>query len=179
VYGEVTLEVAGDDLTGLDAEAGGHRIQRIPPTERKGRIHTSTVTVAVMSPNNVKTVVRDSDLKVEWYSGSGAGGQHRNKVQCCCRLTHIPTGTMATAQTRSRQNSYKLARETIVERVESAAASKHKHETSMDRKQQMGSGMRGDKRRTYRFQDDMLKDHETGRSASCEQVLAGFFELLW
>lgn len=132
-----------------------------------------------MSPQDVRTVVRDSDLRIEWYSGSGAGGQNRNKCQCCCRLTHLPTGTVATSQTRSRHNSYKLARETIVERVEAAANMKHGHAVALDRKQQVGTGMRGDKRRTYRFQDDIVKDHITERSTTCTKVLNGYFDLLW
>lgn len=179
MHGETQIEVAGEDLSALDKEAGGHRIQRIPPTERKGRVHTSTVTVAVMSSVFVKTTVRESDLKVEWYSGSGAGGQHRNKTQNSCRMTHVPTGHTATAQTRSRQNSYQLALKTLVARVEGASAAQQVREDAKDRKQQVGSGMRGDKIRTYRFQDDMVKDHITGNSNSCLKVLNGYFDLLW
>lgn len=179
MYGETLIEFTGDDLSAMDNESGGHRIQRIPPTERKGRIHTSTVTVAVMASFYQKQEVREGDLKIEWYSGSGAGGQHRNKHMNSCRLTHVPTGHVATAQTRSRQNSYQLALKAITERVEASATAKHGREESHDRKQQVGSGMRGDKIRTYRFQDDMVKDHQTGASATCTKVLAGFFDLLW
>lgn len=123
--------------------------------------------------------INDSDLKVEWYSGTGAGGQHRNKHQNSCRITHIPTGVVATAQRRSRQNSYDEARATIVDRVLSAAVSSYHKDISQDRKKQVGSGMRGDKIRTYRFQDDRVQDHATGKSASCEKVLKGNFNLLW
>ena len=123
--------------------------------------------------------ISDSDLKVEWYSGTGAGGQHRNKHQNSCRITHIPTGVVATAQCRSRQNSYDEARAAIVDRVLSAAKSSYHKDVSQDRKKQVGSGMRGDKIRTYRFQDDRVQDHVTGKSASCEKVLKGNFNLLW
>lgn len=123
--------------------------------------------------------ISDSDLKVEWYSGTGAGGQHRNKHQNSCRITHIPTGVVATAQCRSRQNSYDEARAAIVDRVLSAAVSSYHKDISQDRKKQVGSGMRGDKIRTYRFQDDRVQDHVTGKSASCEKVLKGNFNLMW
>ena len=123
--------------------------------------------------------ISDSDLKVEWYSGTGAGGQYRNKHQNSCRVTHIPTGVVATAQCRSRQNSYDEARAAIVDRVLSAAVSSYHENISQDRKKQVGSGMRGDKIRTYRFQDDRVQDHVTGKSASCEKVLKGNFNLLW
>ena len=102
---------------GLDNEPGGHRIQRVPPTERKGRVHTSTVTVAVLDPSIAQTAIQDRDLRVEWYSGTGAGGQYRNKHQNSCRITHIPTGIQATAQCRSRENSYTEARAAIEQRV--------------------------------------------------------------
>lgn len=123
--------------------------------------------------------INESDLKIEWYSGTGAGGQHRNKHQNSCRLTHLPTGVLVTAQCRSRQNSYDQARAEIVERVLSSARNLYHKDVSLDRKKQVGSGMRGDKIRTYRFQDDRVQDHITGKSASCEKVLKGNFNLMW
>lgn len=179
MFGETQIEVTGEDLSKLDKEAGGHRIQRTPQTEKRGRVHTSTVTVAVMSSIFVKTVIREQDLQIEWYSGSGAGGQHRNKHMNSCRLKHLPSGHVATAQTRSRQNSYQSALKALTERVEGANDARQVRADALDRKQQVGSGMRGDKIRTYRFQDDMVKDHQSGASASCLKVLAGHFELLW
>ncbi len=171
--------VEGTDLSGLENEAGGHRIQRVPPTERKGRVHTSTVTVAIIDESTPKIKVLDADLKIEWYSGTGAGGQHRNKHQNSCRITHLPTGIVATAQTRSRQNSLDQAKSTIFEMVDNLVKEQYNNSIACDRKQQVGSGMRGDKIRTYRFQDDVVKDHRTDRSASTKKVLAGNFELLW
>lgn len=179
--GECSLEVQGADLSGLDNEPGGHRIQRVPPTERKGRVHTSTVTVAIIdaeSPASQQTIP-DTDLKIEWYSGTGAGGQHRNKHQNSCRITHIPSGTVATAQCRSRQNSYDEAMAAIQQRVDSEFKRQYNSSVASDRKQQVGSGMRGDKIRTYRFQDDRVQDHLTGQSAKCSAVLKGNIDLLW
>ena len=171
--------VEGTDLSGLENECGGHRIQRVPPTERKGRVHTSTVTVAIIDESTPKIKVSDADLKIEWYSGTGAGGQHRNKHQNSCRITHIPSGILATAQCRSRQNSLDLARKTVEERLDNLVKTSYNNSIASDRKQQVGSGMRGDKIRTYRFQDDVVKDHLTDKSASVKKVLAGNFDLLW
>lgn len=177
--GETHLEIEGTDLQGLYHEPGGHRIQRVPPTERKGRVHTSTVTVAIIDPHEVVTTIRDTDLRIEWYSGTGAGGQHRNKHQNSCRITHIPTGTVATAQCRSRENSLNEAMTAIKERIDLMTQNKYNTEVANNRRQQVGSGMRGDKIRTYRFQDDVVKDHITDKTASAKKVLAGNFDLLW
>lgn len=160
-------------------EAGGHRIQRVPPTERKGRVHTSTVTVAVIDPAVIATTIAESDLKIEWYSGTGAGGQHRNKHQNSARVTHIPTGIVVTSQCRSRQNSLAEALATIQSRVDQILQASYNHSVASDRRAQVGSGMRGDKIRTYRFQDDRVQDHVTGKTATTKKVLAGNFDLLW
>lgn len=179
--GECSIAVEGADLSGLDNEPGGHRIQRVPPTERKGRVHTSTVTVAVIDriegigPSSIP----QSDLKIEWYSGTGAGGQHRNKHQNSCRITYIPSGVVATAQTRSRQSSYEQAMAAIQTAVDNSAERLYNSNIASDRKSQVGSGMRGDKIRTYRFQDDRVQDHISGKTSSVKKVMNGNFDLLW
>lgn len=160
-------------------ESGGHRIQRVPPTERKGRVHTSTVTVAVIDPAVQQISVEDKDLKIEWYSGTGAGGQHRNKHQNSCRITHISTGMVATAQCRSRENSLAEAKQSIMEKIDNKFKTQYNNEVACDRKSQVGSGMRGDKIRTYRFQDDVVKDHISDKVANAKKVLQGNFDLLW
>lgn len=177
--GELAIEVEGQDLTNLYNECGGHRIQRVPPTERKGRVHTSTVTVAVIEQNNLSISIKESDLKIEWYSGTGAGGQYRNKHQNSCRITHIPTGVVVTSQCRSRNNSYAEAFAAIEQRVLSSSRKSFESQISSERKKQVGSGMRGDKIRTYRFQDDNVQDHISAKTANCSKVLKGYFDLLW
>jgi peptide chain release factor 1 len=142
-------------------------------------VHTSTVTVAVIDPAEIKTTIQQKDLRVEWYSGTGAGGQHRNKHQNSCRITHIPSGVVATAQCRSRENSYNEALSAIQERVDNNTQTVYNDAVASDRKKQVGSGMRGDKIRTYRFQDDKVQDHLTGKVANATKVLAGNFDLLW
>lgn len=171
--------VEGADLSGLQNEPGGHRIQRVPPTERKGRVHTSTVTVAVVDPQVISTAIAEHDLEIEWYSGTGAGGQYRNKHQNSCRITHRPTGITAKSECRSRTNSLAEAMSAIQKRVDQLLQSKYNDNLASNRKAQVGTGMRGDKIRTYRFQDDRVQDHITGKTSSVKKVLAGNFDLLW
>jgi peptide chain release factor 1 len=136
--------------------------------------------VAIIHPGEIKRVTfNERDFKIEWYSGTGAGGQHRNKHQNSCRITHIPSSEIVTAQCRSRENSLNEAKTEIMVRLNSVARNGQLLELAADRKAQVGSGERGDKIRTYRFQDNLVKDHRTGRSAACDRVMAGNFDLLW
>lgn len=176
----VVLKVEGQDLSQLEKEAGGHRIQRIPPTERKGRTHTSTVTVAVMPHDpHQEVVIREQDLVIEWYSGTGKGGQNRNKVQACCRLRHIPSGVVVTAQTRSRINSEQEARRELKKRLTSSQTSSIREAQASKRKDQVGTGQRGDKIRTIQFQNNVAQDHRNGKRITAEQYLKGNMNLLW
>jgi len=156
-------------------------VQRVPLSERNGRVHSSTVTVSVLPDTGQGTplTVPDTDLQLEWYSGSGAGGQHRNKHQNSVRIRHLPTGIMVTAQCRKREESLRQARAALLDRLSSlAGADSHGRENAV-RSDQVGTGMRADKRRTYRFRDDRVQDHLTGRSAACSAVMRGRFDLLW
>jgi peptide chain release factor 1 len=139
------------------------------------------VTVAVIDADSAVATssIPDNQLRIEWYSGTGAGGQHRNKHQNSCRITHIPTGEVATAQCRSRQNSLDMAMNDIKTRIDNLAKNLYNSNIASNRKQQVGSGMRGDKIRTYRFQDDVVKDHLTDKTASVKKVMSGNFDLLW
>lgn len=121
----------------------------------------------------------ESDFIIEWYSGSGSGGQHRNKHMNSCRLTHVPTNTVRTAQTRNRQSSYKDAMDSLIAHLDNLYSQERRKVFDDIRKDQMGSGMRGDKTRTYRFRDDRVEDHQTGKGASCKKVMSGNFDLLW
>jgi len=138
------------------------------------------VTVAVIEPTTVQQLqIPKHDLNVEWYSGTGAGGQHRNKHQNSCRITHIPSKVVVTAQCRSRQNSFDQAMSTLQIRLDNEFKKQYSNNVAVERKQQVGSGMRGDKIRTYRFQDDVVKDHTTNKAASVKRVMQGNFDLLW
>lgn len=121
----------------------------------------------------------ERDFRVEWYSGTGCGGQHRNKHQNSCRITHIPTGMVATAQCRSRETSLLQAKQAILQKVNGHQQEAFSSSESADRKAQVGSGERGDKIRTYRFQDNITKDHRTGKTAPTGRVMDGHFDALW
>ena len=139
------------------------------------------MTVAVIDTSEplIKVAIPSGDLKIEWYSGTGAGGQYRNKHQNSCRITHIPTGTIAKSECRSRQNSLESAMAELQQRVDTEQKRQYNNNIANNRKTQVGSGMRGDKIRTYRFQDDIVQDHLTEKRAKCSQILKGNIDLLW
>lgn len=189
----------GPDAGLLLNEAGGHRVQRVPPTERRGRVHTSTVTVAVLQgegdrrqkaqrrhPHRSAEEIdhpcarrSESDFKVEWFRGSGAGGQHRNKHANSARVIHLPTGMRQERQGRKREANLLAARTALDELLDSLVEQDTKKMTDAVRTSQIGSGMRGDKRRTYRFQDDVVTDHVSGKRGRLSNVLKGNFDTLW
>lgn len=133
----------------------------------------------MLEPGQTNAEVRAEDLHVEWYSGSGAGGQHRNKHQNSARVTHVPTGIVKTAQTRSRESSLREATEAITQAVLMQTRSRVDAAQAAEVAGQIGSGMRGDKRRTYRERDDAVRDDRTGKSACYSDVMRGRFDLLW
>lgn len=178
----LTLEIEGKGAEHLTNEAGALRIQRVPPTEHRGRVHSSTVTVAVLDQASVVTKFdqrSETDFSVSWYSGSGAGGQNRNKVQCCVRMTHLPTGIVRTAQTRSRQNSFDNAQAEINQELDRLSGYAADEMANGVRRGQVGSGERSDKRRTIRFQDDLVKDHVTGKSMTATDFMKGKMDKMW
>lgn len=146
-------------------EPGGHRWQRIPPNEKRGRVHTSTITVAVLpEPTPTQVVLRDADLDFATCRGSGAGGQHRNKTESAVVLKHLPTGLMVRCENeRSQAQNKETARSVLRARLWQLEQERASGARADDRKRQVGSGMRGDKRRTIRTQDDVVNDHETGK----------------
>jgi len=143
-------------------------------------VHTSTVTVAVLDPAETRIIdIQGKDLRIEWFSGTGAGGQHRNKHQNSCRLTHLPTGLVVTAQTRNRDSSLKQAKDELVSRLRKNAEFEHMVESGMAKKRQIGSGMRGDKIRTIRFQDDKATDHRNDKRIKASDYMKGGMHKLW
>jgi peptide chain release factor 1 len=144
-------------------EAGGHRWQRIPPTERRGRVQTSTVTVAVLDPEP-QQAHRLNMVHVEIVAsrGSGPGGQHRNKTESCITATHRPTGISVRIDMRSQHESRRIALGVLGAKLAELASGSVQVERDATRRGQIGAGMRGDKVRTYRTQDDRVTDHRTG-----------------
>lgn len=156
-------------------ESGGHRWQRVPPTEKRGRVHTSTITVAVLSePTETQVVIRDSDLDVQTCRGSGAGGQHRNKRDTAVQMRHIPTGVVVRCESeRSQHSNRETALAVLRARVWEMREAQRTGAIAEDRRRQVGSGMRGDKRRTIRTQDDQVNDHVSGKSWRYKDYVRG------
>lgn len=146
-------------------EAGGHRWQRVPPTEKRGRVQTSTITVAVMDADLVDQIapINYRDVVIQTVRGSGPGGQHRNKTESCVVATHSPTGITVRIDGRSQNQNKQAALKLLASRVFTANEEQVVAQRIAERKQQVGSGMRGDKIRTYRTQDDQVNDHRTGQ----------------
>lgn len=156
-------------------EAGGHRWQRIPPNEKRGRVHTSTITVVVLpEPLAVEVALPDKELVWSVCRGTGSGGQKRNKTESTVLLKHVPTGIQVRCETtRSQLKNRELALALLRARLWEAAQSRLHSERATERKQQQGSGMRGDKRRTIRCQDGQVTDHLTGRKWELKAYLRG------
>jgi peptide chain release factor 1 len=147
-------------------ESGGHRWQRIPPNERRGRVHTSTITVAVLpEPHEEALVLRERDLEWKTSRGSGAGGQHRNKTESAVDLTHLPTKITVHCETeRSQHENRRLALARLRARLRADKLATDRAGADASRRAQVGQGMRGDKRRTIRCQEGLVVDHETERT---------------
>lgn len=135
-----------------------------------------------MTDSGAHPVTRDdllSECRVEWFSGSGAGGQHRNKHMNSARVIHLPTGLRRECQGRKREGNLRDALAALAGDLERARVGRAASEANSIRSGQVGSGMRGDKRRTYRFQDDSVVDHVTGARARCRDLMSGKFSLMW
>lgn len=162
-FKEVILHIKGKNVYGhLKYESGVHRVQRVPLTETSGRVHTSTVTVAVFPEmeEEVKFEIDPEDLKIDVYRAGGAGGQHVNKTESAVRITHLPTNVVVTCQDdRSQHKNKEKAMKMLKSRL--LVAQKEKQELAMQqqRKEQVGSGMRAEKTRTYNYPQNRVSDH--------------------
>ncbi|MBI3307061.1 MAG: peptide chain release factor 1 [Candidatus Omnitrophica bacterium] len=162
-------------------ESGIHRVQRVPETEASGRIHTSAVTVAVLPEADEKEVeIESKDLKIDVYRASGAGGQHVNKTESAVRITHIPTGTVVACQDERSQHKNKTKAMRILRaRIYEMMQEKQHQEVAKARKEQVGSGDRSGKIRTYNFPDQRVTDHRIGLTLhSLNDILDGHLDEL-
>ena len=142
-------------------EAGGHRVQRVPETESGGRIHTSAATVAVLpEADEVEFDVSPSDLQIDTFRASGAGGQHVNKTESAIRITHLPTGVVVECQDeRSQHKNKDRAMKILRSKLYEAEQERHNAEIAAERKSQVGSGDRSERVRTYNFPQNRVTDH--------------------
>ncbi|MBK8443939.1 MAG: peptide chain release factor 1 [Sphingobacteriales bacterium] len=161
-FKEISLEISGEQVYGeLKYESGVHRVQRVPETEAKGRVHTSAATVAVLpEADEVDVQINPADLRVDTYRASGAGGQHVNKTESAIRITHVPTGLVAESQqSRNQHKNREIAMKMLFTRLYEMEYTKHMNEIAARRKTLVSTGDRSAKIRTYNFPQGRITDH--------------------
>ncbi|MDR0915858.1 MAG: peptide chain release factor 1 [Oscillospiraceae bacterium] len=159
---EVSFIIEGDGAySRLKFESGVHRVQRVPDTESSGRIHTSTVTVAVLPEmDEVEFAINPVDLQIDTFRSSGAGGQHVNKTESAIRITHLPTGTVVECQDeRSQHKNRERAMKILTSRLYEAECERQAAENAAERRSQVGTGDRSERIRTYNFNENRVSDH--------------------
>jgi len=176
-FKEIVFQMEGNEVfPKIKNEAGVHRVQRIPTTEKAGRIHTSTVSVAILAkPKKGKISINPNDLRVDTYKSSGPGGQYVNKRMTAIRITHLPSGVVVTSQTernlqQNRENAFSILEARLLEKKETEEAMK----MGQARKLQIGTAQRAEKIRTYNFPQSRVTDHRIKKSFhNLEEIMEG------
>ncbi len=176
-FKEIIFELNGlGTYDQMQNEGGVHRVQRIPKTEKQDRVHTSTVTVAVLQkPKKTEININQSDLQIDTYKASGPGGQYVNKTESAIRITHKPSGIVVTSQSernqfQNKENAMNILAARLLQRQEEADLSK----LTEERRQQIGWAKRAEKTRTYNFPQNRITDHRIGKSwHNLEKIIDG------
>lgn len=176
-YKEISFMVTGGGAySRFKYESGVHRVQRVPETESQGRIHTSTVTVAVLpEAEDVELEINPADLQIDTFRSSGAGGQHINKTESAIRITHLPTGTVVECQDeRSQYKNKDKAMKVLKSRLLDAKRREQEESVASERRSQVGTGDRSERIRTYNYPQGRITDHRIGLTIyQLEDVLNG------
>lgn len=179
-YSKIVLEVSGHNVYGkLKFESGAHRVQRVPVTETQGRVHTSAATVVVMPKLEMDDVdIKKSDLKVDTFRSSGAGGQHVNKTESGVRFTHLPTGIVAeSTDGRSQIKNREIALQRLYQKIYESQRVAYENEQASKRRSLVGTGDRSDKIRTYNYPQNRVTDHRINLTLyNLDRVMEGDLE---
>jgi peptide chain release factor 1 len=178
-FAKVVLDVSGEHVYGrLKFESGTHRVQRIPETEAKGRVHTSAATVAILPKMEAEDInIRKEDIRTDVFRASGAGGQHVNKTESGVRFTHLPTGVVAeSTESRSQHKNREIAMGRLVQEIKQMQAEQHASEQASKRRNLVGSGDRSEKIRTYNWPQNRVTDHRLegeNKNHNLDKVIEG------
>lgn len=173
----ISFSVSGEDVySRLKFESGVHRVQRVPATESKGRVHTSTITVAVLpEQDEIEIHINPQDLRIDTYRASGAGGQHVNRTESAIRITHLPTGIVASSQeAKSQIENRDIAMKMLRAKMWETMQKQQHDEQANARKSQVGSGERSEKIRTYNYPQNRITDHRINLTLNkLDQIMLG------
>lgn len=184
-YAKVVLEVSGENVYGkLKFESGAHRVQRVPETEAKGRVHTSAATVAVLPKMEFEDIdIRKEDIRTDVFRASGAGGQHVNRTESGVRFTHLPTGTVAeSTESRSQIKNREIAMGRLVQQIRDNQQREQQNNLASQRRSLVGSGDRSEKIRTYNWPQNRVTDHRLEgdyKNFNLDRVVEGDLEELF
>lgn len=181
-FKEITLEINGSDVfEELKNESGVHRVQRIPKTEKNGRVHTSTATVAVLPKIElIEIKINPQDLKIDVARSSGPGGQNVNKLETAVRVTHLPTGLVVFCQNeRSQSQNRAKAMEILRAKLFDLKQNEQASQITQERRQQIGTAERAEKIRTYNYPQNRVTDHRLGKGwHDLESIMNGKLEVI-